>query len=84
MYTIQYWNKMEMYFKSVFFSYIYSNRATKFQTGLYFNSNFPLIFTVTEPPKFQPGETEAKISVPTEAANSVIGFQDSLAAIDEG
>ncbi|VDI35962.1 G-protein coupled receptor 98 [Mytilus galloprovincialis] len=38
---------------------------------------------VTEPPALKPLETEAKITVPSEAANSVIGFRDLLAGINE-
>lgn len=39
---------------------------------------------MTDPPAFQPTETEAKISVPQEAANTVIGFRDLIAGVDEG
>lgn len=39
---------------------------------------------MTEPPALKPLETEAKITVPSEAANSVIGFRDLLAGINEG
>ncbi|KAL3865787.1 hypothetical protein ACJMK2_043142 [Sinanodonta woodiana] len=38
---------------------------------------------VTDPPKFQAGETEAKVIVPAVAANSKVGFLATVASVDE-
>ncbi|KAK3601208.1 hypothetical protein CHS0354_004408 [Potamilus streckersoni] len=38
---------------------------------------------VTDPPKFQAGETEAKVVVPAVAANSKVGFLTTVASVDE-
>jgi hypothetical protein len=40
--------------------------------------------TVTDPPNFKAGETETKVKVPALAANSEVGFTDTLGNIDEG
>lgn len=41
-------------------------------------------FIVTDPPNFKVGETETKVKVPPLAANSEVGFTDTLESIDEG
>lgn len=41
-------------------------------------------FLVTDPPNFKVGETETKVKVPPLAANSEVGFTDTLESIDEG
>ena len=39
---------------------------------------------VTEPPKFMGGQTEAKVTVTNAAANSKVGFQTTVASVNEG
>lgn len=39
---------------------------------------------MTDPPNFKAGETETKVKVPALAANSEVGFTDTLGNIDEG
>lgn len=43
-----------------------------------------IFFIVTDPPNFKVGETETKVKVPPLAANSEVGFTDTLESIDEG
>ena len=39
---------------------------------------------MTEPPSFKGGETEVKVRVPEIAANSKVGFQATVANVNEG
>lgn len=36
------------------------------------------------PPQFKAGQTESKIQVPAIAANSKVGFKETMASVDEG
>lgn len=48
------------------------------------NSFDVFLFSVTMPPKFQAGQTEAKVQVPAIAANSKVGFKEVMASVIEG
>lgn len=50
----------------------------------YFCIPYLYLFIVTDPPNFKVGETETKVKVPPLAANSEVGFTDTLGSIDEG
>ena len=42
------------------------------------------IFVVTDPPKFMAGQTETKVVVTETTANSKVGFQTTVASVNEG
>ena len=39
---------------------------------------------MTDPPKFMASQTEVKVTVPEIAANSKVGFQETVANVNEG
>ncbi len=45
---------------------------------------FPSFFTETQRPEIDPLQSVAKIIVPAEAANSMVGFKDTVITVDEG
>ena len=57
-------------------------KCVQFVTVTYFIIIF--VLTVTEPPRLKAGETEAQIPVPALAANSKVGFKDTVVTVNEG
>ena len=58
--------------------------SLKYWYGCTIIKHFIYMLSETQPPEIIQGQSVAKIEVPAEAANSVVGFENTLITVNEG